>query len=187
MNAITAIVTQEQVRLRIEDFFRLDQDGLFGDRRTELIDGKVYVLAAQYSPHARLKINIAFALRDALRRTRPDLHVLAEATVAMPPFDAPEPDIVVTSNPFEDGAVPVESVALIIEVASTTLRDDLGAKKSVYATHGVPEYWVADLKGGAVHQFWQPADGDYAETRVVRLSEPIEAATIENIAISPEF
>lgn len=68
----------------------------------------------------------------------------------MTAHDAPEPDILLTSEPEGEGPVPLPSIALIVEVADTTLRNDLGIKQRVYASHGIPEYWIADVEGRVI-------------------------------------
>ena len=45
--------------------------------------------------------------------------------------------------------------------SDTTLADDLGRKRALYATAAVPEYWIVDVFGRALHQCWAPADGAY--------------------------
>ena len=41
-------------------------------------------------------------------------------------------------------------VLLIIEVADTSLAYDRGVKRSLYARHGIPEFWIVNLTAGEV-------------------------------------
>ena len=52
---------------------------------------------------------------------------------------------------LDTGPVRLETVVLIAEVADTTLATDLGEKATLYARHGVPEYWVIDVEGRMLH------------------------------------
>jgi Uma2 family endonuclease len=97
--------------------------------------------------------------------------------------DQPEPDIVLTTEPRGPGAIPAASVALLVEVAHTSLDHDLSRKAPVYAGCGVAEYWVVDVSAGLIHQMWSPQTGAYAKSREVKLGERIEAATIEELTI----
>ena len=58
--------------------------------------------------------------------------------------------------------------SLAIEVSQSTLAYDMGLKSRLYAGHGVPEYWVIDVKRRVttIHTGPQP-DGTWArkETR----------------------
>ncbi|MBY0519703.1 MAG: hypothetical protein K2P79_04680 [Sphingomonas sp.] len=58
MNASALILTTpRKLGLRVEDFLLLNASGAFdGDGKTELIDGDIYVMNAQFGEHARAKI-----------------------------------------------------------------------------------------------------------------------------------
>ncbi|MDE2406022.1 MAG: Uma2 family endonuclease [Sphingomonadales bacterium] len=172
------------VRLRVEDFFRLDDAGAFADYgKTELIRGEIFYMNSQHRPHARAKGQLFKALEQALSAMNSDLEVLIEATVAMPPFSAPEPDLLLTTQPDGEGPVPLASVRLIVEIADTTQQNDLGTKAGLYAENGVPEYWVVDLKARSVHQFWQPQGEAYAARRETTFAR-IESLTIPELAVT---
>lgn len=51
---------------------------------------------------------------------------------------------------------------LVGEVSDTTLATDLDEKKRLYADLGIPEYWVADIKGKQVMAFRQN-NGQYQQ------------------------
>ena len=174
------------VKLRVEDYLALDRNGAFADyAKTELIEGEIVFMNAQHRPHARVKMELGFALRDALS-TMAGLGVLMEVSIDAPPHNVPEPDIVITSEPDGDGLVPLGSVALVVEVADTTLSNDLGRKAALYAQLGVPEYWVADVNGRVIHQMWAPAGGAYGERRQVGFGDVVEAATITQLRVDTD-
>ena len=171
-------------RLTVEDFFRLDNAGAFeGYGKTELIRGEVYYMNAQHRPHARAKAAIYDAIRDWIRANDTDLTVLSEATVAMPPNSAPEPDLILTSEPDGEGPVPIGSVRLLVEIADTTQNNDLRVKAGLYAENGVAEYWVIDLKAKIAHRMSAPDAGNYANHDTVALGGRIESATIAGLAV----
>ena len=111
------------------------------------------------------------------------LRPLTEASVALSEHDAPEPDIVLTSEPRGEGLIPLHSVALVVEIADTTLSSDMKRKATIYARAGVPEYWVADVTARIIHQMWAPEGEAYAQRREVAFGKQIEAMTIEGLAI----
>jgi Uma2 family endonuclease len=175
---------QLPVKLRVGDYLVLDRSGAFADyAKTELIEGEILFMNAQHRPHALLKMKLYDHIRDALRGMRSELVPLVEASIALPPHDVPEPDIVLTSEPEGEGLIPLSSVALIVEVSDATLDLDLGRKAALYARHGIPEYWVADVNGRLVHQMWAPEGGTYTRQRETKLHEPIEAATVAGLIV----
>jgi Uma2 family endonuclease len=172
------------IKLRIEDYLRLHQAGAFERyRKTELIDGTVYAMNPHYRPHGFARDELFSRLREAPKAIGSPLHAAAEQSVSLPPNGEPQPDIILTTEPRGPGAIPGSSVALIVEIATSNPAWDLGEMLRLYATAGIGEYWVLDLKKGRIRQMWSPQGEAYGEWREVKLGEPIEAATIEGLAV----
>jgi len=168
-------------RLRIADYVALAEAGAFQGLRTELIEGDVIVMSPQFRPHGMVKQELYDRLRDALRALGSRFRPVTEFSLAIDDHNLPAPDVLLTSEPMGEGAVPLASVALVIEVAGTTLADDLGAKARLYARARIPEYWVADVKGRVVHQLWSPGGKGYGGRREVAFGESLVAETIEGL------
>lgn len=168
----------------MEDFDLLAlHGGLAGLQRSELLDGDIYPTSPQYTRHARIKARFYNAVFLWQQANRPDLEVLSEVSVAMPPHDEPMPDVVLCDVPLGDKGVAVETVHLLIEIADAASAGDLGYKKALYARQGVPEYWVADLVKGLVHCFGSPGTEGYADERKVAFGERVEAATLAGLTV----
>ena len=175
------------VKLRVEDYLMLDAAGaLDAYGRTELIEGEIVYINAQHRPHARIKSRLHVALANELCRRADGLEALVEGSVAMPPHNVPEPDIAVTREPEGNGLIPLASLALVIEVADSTLRNDLGGKLGIYAREGIPEYWVVDVENRVIHQLWRPAGAAYEERQRIPFGTPIKAATIADLTVPTE-
>jgi Uma2 family endonuclease len=54
-------------------------------------------------------------------------------------------------------------VVLLIEISDSTLRYDLDVKARLYATHGIPEYWVVDLVNRLLVRHRGPTGQAYSE------------------------
>lgn len=184
MNASTPIATNpHKVGLRVEDFLLLNASGAFDDYgKTELIDGDIYVMNAQFSEHARAKTRLAYAIAMCLRELGSDLEVIIEVAVHLNADSMPEPDIVVTRWRGK-GAVPVDLIALLVEVADTTLDRDMGRKRELYGAAGVPEYWVVDVNAARVLMHDQPQPDGYGERRAVALSSLLISATVDRLVV----
>jgi Uma2 family endonuclease len=173
------------IKLRVSDYHLLEKAGCFDGRaKTELIDGLLYSMSPQFRPHGYLKDELAYRLRRALEDAASDMHVATEQSVRVTDHSQPQPDIILTSEPRGDGAIPIETVALLVEVSATTLEFDLVHKMALYASAGVPEYWVADVVARVIHQHWSPDDGCYSQSRRIAFGAPIAAATIADLAIA---
>ena len=169
-------------KLRVEDYTLLADAGAFGDYRTELIEGDVIVMAPEYRPHAYVRDELAYRLRRALEAIGSDVHV-ASGSVSMANDTMPQPDIVLTREPRGRGAIPLDSVALLVEVSSTTLANDIGLKQRIYARHGVREYWVADVNARLIHQMWEPGENGFDRSHAITFGTPITSASIAKLMI----
>jgi len=181
---IAPLNVPQPVKLRIEDYELLLRAGTFSHlAKTELIEGVIVEMNSQYRRHSFAKNELTYRLRRALEALGSPYSAQSETTVALPPYSAPEPDVVLTSAPRGDGYVPLESVALLIEVSDSTISFDLGAKAAMYAAHGVPEYWVVDLPAAQIHQLWHPSEGTYQDRRSIAVGGPVQSLTLTDLTI----
>ncbi len=169
-------------RLTVDDYLRLAADGTFGDRRTELIEGDIWIMSPAHTPHARIQGALALAIGQALAcRTGPML--LIAPSVRLSDETMPEPDLVLASD-HRDGVLPGAKVQLAVEIADSTLATDLTLKQTLYARAGIAEYWVVDVRGAVIHQMSAPSGDAYAEVRKVPFGEPVTAMTIDGFMVA---
>lgn len=121
-----------------EDLDRLPE----APRHTELIDGAlVFRACPRRSWHSRLVTRLAVALMD---QAPAGAEVEREMTVRLDARNRTEPDVLVTTAPFEPDRTwyAPEDVQLVIEVASSeTARSDRSGTFGKYAEAGIPHYW----------------------------------------------
>jgi Uma2 family endonuclease len=170
-------------KLRIEDYELLDRAGAFHGQRVELIEGVLIAMSPQRRPHSYLKNELTFRFRLALAAKGSDLSAQSEPTVQISATSAPEPDIALTTAPKGEGYVPIASVAMVVEIADTSMRFDMAEKRDIYAEASVPEYWVIDVGRTEVHRFHGPADGAYRQEPPVPLAGELRSLTIPDLAI----
>jgi Uma2 family endonuclease len=139
-------------RFTREEYHKLGDLGFFRGKRVELIRGEIIEMCPMNEPHAQ---SILLAL-DALRAAfgagftcRPQLPLDFGDT-------EPQPDVAVVRGGPRDNTDTPTTALLVVEVADTTLLDDTTAQAELYATAGIPEYWVIDLKGKQLHVFRDP-------------------------------
>lgn len=186
MTAQDLIQPPTRYRLTVADYLTLDRSGAFEGLRTELIEGEIIVLSPQYRRHAFVNAELAYRLRRALEAIESDFYVMMGGSVDMSENDMPQPDTSLTREPHGEGAMPLASVGLIVEVSATTLKFDLERKAPLYAKHGVPEYWVVDVQKGVIHRMWLPKSGAYTHKDHTKFGEPLAAATIVGLSITTD-
>lgn len=173
----------QPARLTSRDFWLLADAGAFaGFVKTELIEGELRVVNAVHSRHARVHAMFTVEIGIALKELGSPLVLLSTPSVNLSEDSVPEPDIVLARR-ADDKVLSGADMVLAIEISDTTLAEDLGRKMRLYAANGVPEYWVADVEGGVIHQMWSPGRDGYAQRREVALGGRLEAVTVARLAI----
>src|SRR5262249_52378201 len=132
-------------RLSVAQYHAMIQHGILGpEDRVELIHGWLVPKMTKNPPHT---VSTGLVL-DALNRAAPlGWHVRVQEPVTFA-VSEPEPDNVLARGARRDYASrhpgPAE-VGLVVEVADTSLDYDRDVKKPLYASAGVPVYWIVNL------------------------------------------
>ncbi len=114
----------------------------------ELIDGEIIDMPSEGSAHLDLKV----ALNRYLVKSLPDeFGLVPDGTLRLAERLWPEPDLYLYPSAMLASDVRGPDTLLVIEIADTTLKYDLGAKAARYRQHGVREYWVLDVVGRETH------------------------------------
>lgn len=131
------------------EFFAMIEAGIFDDRPVFLWDGRIYERMAKTVAHAATTMAIA---TDLGRRLPAGWLLCPENPLRITDRQVPLPDFTIVRGPAsryrDEGRHPVPAdVGLLIEVAVTSLAEDLGRRASTWALGGVARYWVADVLG----------------------------------------
>lgn len=165
-----------RLKWTLDEFEHLSQLGFFGgqDRpreRLELIDGDLVPMNAKGVRHERVR----GYLQNYLARKLPDGLWLFNEPGWRPGGDRYlEPEIIICKAGSEPSTVPPSQVLLLIEVADSSLAYDTGLKARLYATLGVPEYWVIDANRLTTRIHLNPTDTGYT---TITNHAPTEAVT----------
>ncbi len=159
---------EEERHWTVEEFCRAYDAGEFGySRRFELIQGRIVEKMPPGPHHSYLADAVAHMLRVALE---PPLLVREEKAVRLALDSQPIPDISVVRGRRVDYAErnpAPENVALLVEVADTTVAYDLGGKALLYAQAGIRDYWVVLVNEAAIVRHREPsAEGYQSVTRL---------------------
>jgi Uma2 family endonuclease len=130
-------------RWRRVEYERLVDLGLFDGEHLELLDGVLVVREPQRSPHASMTEKVGGVLVAAFGA---GWHARRHSPLALGDFSEPEPDVaVVAGEPDDYFAAHPSTAALVVEVASSSLRLDRRFKAAIYARAGLREYWIVNL------------------------------------------
>ncbi len=146
-----------------EQFQKAADDGWFGDRKVELLDGDVY-----YMVRNPLHRNCVWKLHELLSALldRQQWTITREDDVEMGDDWVPSPDVAVLRGNFDrlkDDLLKGMDVALLVEVSDKTYARDRGVKLPRYAHNKIPVYWIVSIERRTVEVFTDPVgQGDLA-------------------------
>jgi Uma2 family endonuclease len=155
------------------------EEGILGeDEHVELLDGELVIVSPQGPPHAASVMELQQRFGDVYR---PKAHARSQV-----PFDAgrhslPEPDLaIVLGEPldYRKRHPTGRDALLVVEVARTSQLIDR-RKVGIYASAGVPVYWLIDLPKQQIEVFRQPSGNAYAEHRAFVVGQEIQLPELD--------
>ena len=162
------------------EFYKMANRGAFAGFRVELRRGMIVKMSPKWVEHAKVQADLMFAMKGAIDAAGLDWLVVSEATVNFGGGFEPMPDIVVFGPdllPLKNGPIPPAAVKLVVEVADSSLDDDMGEKREDYASAGVAEYWVADVNAKQVIRHAAPKGNAFGTELSTPLVEPLAMLT----------
>ncbi|MBE9045680.1 Uma2 family endonuclease [Pleurocapsales cyanobacterium LEGE 10410] len=165
----------------VQDYHLMLESGVLNSRSVELIEGEIVEVSPEEPLHRFTNDSIAEYLRGLFRGKAKvfEAHSITLANSPHSRASEPEPDIAVVSLPNTNYLTRhpyPNDIYWLIEISQTTLEEDLGKKKQVYAKAMISEYWVVDLKNTEIIVFRNPSGNDYNSKFT------IDSGTIQPIA-----
>jgi Uma2 family endonuclease len=190
MNAIIRPdeIIPEVVPMTVEALRLLDDQGFFANdnHRHELIDGVLIMVPPpgtnhQFSERRTTKALVAALLSAGLAQ---DLSVQTGGGFIIGEHTHLGPDFMVVREPNEPKEWTADDVIIMIEIAWSSLINDLGDKARLYAGAGIAEYWVLDVADKALIVHRDPSPTHYGEVRTLRQPAQISALLVPTLVIS---
>ncbi|NDJ19469.1 Uma2 family endonuclease [Myxacorys almedinensis] len=154
-------MTLTTAKWTLNDYHQMIDAGILNDRRVELLNGEIIEMSPEGTPHAYYG-NRSSKYLQRLLGERAD--VREGHPITLPNDSEPQPDIAIVQPLdavyLEHHPYP-ENIFWIIEYSYSTIAIDLEPKRRIYASAGIREYWVVNLKTKTLIVFRDPTDGDY--------------------------
>jgi Uma2 family endonuclease len=156
-------------RLSVAQYHAMADHGILAeDDPVELLEGWLVRKMMKHRPHSRSTLRTRRALERLLTA---GWYVDTQEPITTAESE-PEPDVVVVRGSeadYPDRQPGPADVALVVEVADSTLSTDQGTKKRVYARAGIPIYWIANLPERCFEVYTDPTgpadQPDYRQRR----------------------
>ena len=172
-------------RFTVDEYYKMAETGILGpDERVELLAGEIIEMAPIGSKHAYSVTRFAEEFFTQLGKR---ITVRVQNPVRLAAGNEPEPDIAIVYRK-DDGYASEhpgpEDIALLIEVADSTVGFDRRHKMPLYAIHGIPEVWLGDINARSIEVHDEPMAGGYARIRVYGPDETLSPAAFPDVLIS---
>jgi Uma2 family endonuclease len=146
-------------RLSVEQYHAMITAGVLREgEKVELLEGLLVEQMTRNPPH-----DVVLGLVDDELRTRVPAGWALRIQAAITTTDSePEPDVVVVPGPRRRylRAHPGPSeIAIIIEVADTSLDEDRTLSQRIYARARLPIYWIVNIPERQIEVYTQPRAG----------------------------
>lgn len=157
-------MTVTTAKWSLDEYHQMIAADILAGRQVELLNGEIIEMAPEGPEHAQTSTDAA----DYLRQLLGTKVVVREAKpiTLLNSHSEPEPDITVAQplrevyrarHPYP------ENIFWLIEYANTSWEKDSQAKRRAYASAGIREYWIVNLKRRDVTVLRQPEQGDYQQ------------------------
>lgn len=161
-------------QLRVDQYHRMITAGvLTEDDPVELLSG-LLVTKMPKNPAHRLSTQL---IRDWIAHCLPSGWFVDSQEPLTTEDSEPEPDVMIVRGERRDYSqrhpYPAD-VAVVIEVAETSVQRDRGIKLALYARARLPEYWIVNLPERQIEIYRKP-DGQavYAECQVFKNEDAV--------------
>jgi Uma2 family endonuclease len=164
-------------RLQVPQYHAMIRGGILtDDDPVELLEGWLVTKIPKNPPH-RITTQLT---REALLRLVPENWYVDDQEPITTKDSEPEPDVVIVQGDrrdYLDRHPYADEVALVVEVADTTLQRDRTSKKRLYARAGVAVYWIINLVDRQIEVYTRPLSKaevpDYQERQDFRPGDSI--------------
>lgn len=181
-------VTSPSTRFTLGEYFKMARGGVFGDRRTELINGRIYRMAPQATRHMTA---VSKGMKAILAVCPPTEWLIIGGTMRIDTYSAPEPDLLWLPVPIGTPMAQWPAPLLLIEISDTSYRRDSGVKLRKYAEHKVPDYWIGNIRADHVEVYRDPEsrtnlpqDSRYRSVQTYRRGQSISLAHRPDVSIA---
>ena len=173
-------------KLSTSEYHRMIAAGILQeDDRLELVKGELIDMAPIGHRHSGLS-NALIELLGFPTRGRATTSV--QNPVWLDQHSEPQPDFALLryqADRYQNRLPSATEVLLLVEIADASLRYDRKVKVPLYASHGIPEYWIVNLPERKIEVYREPdpETGRYREVREISAGT-LAPAAFPDVAVS---
>ena len=169
-----------QARVGYTDLLEMPDDG----RRYEIHGGALVVVPSPLPRH-QMVVQSIFLLLHGHARDTGGTALIAPLDIVLDEFDVVQPDVVFFRSErrhvVQPDAVTRHPPDIAVEVLSpSTAAVDRGRKMRLFATHGVPEYWIVDPARKQI-EVYALDDGAYRQAQAASVEDTVHSVLLPSL------
>jgi len=141
------MVELKTAKFSIDEYHQIVATGILRDRHVELLNGELIEMPSEGPSHANGSSDTGDYLRTLLAGRA---KVREGHPITLPVNNSePEPDLAIVrlkGQLYSQRHPLPDDIYFLIEFSDSSLEKDLDPKAQIYATAGIAEYWVVDLR-----------------------------------------
>ena len=170
----------------LEQYERMVEAGAFDGRlqqRVEFLRGEIRQMNPIGSWHAQVLGDLTDWSYEVAPRSQVAIRV--QTTLRIPASNsAPEPDLLwVKRRDYSRQHPEPKDVLLLIEVAESSLHEDRGEKRDLYAEALIAEYWIVNLVDRTIEIYRQPDGRLFQECRVLGIGDIATPLSLPQVSL----
>ena len=167
-------LVSKRYRLSVRQYEKMTAAGVIAeDDPLELIEGLLVTKMSRNRPHI---VAGNKGLKVLSRILPPGWHVAKEDPIVASDWSKPEPDLAIVRGDAEDYLdhdVTASDVALVIEIAESSLSIDQKDMARVYSTSGIPVYWIVNLIDHQGEVYTAPGPDGYHSSEILKPGQEV--------------
>ncbi|MEK7724699.1 MAG: Uma2 family endonuclease [Acidobacteriota bacterium] len=171
----------EEYRLRVEDYEKMIEFGIFNDDdKIELWEGKLVTMSPKGTKHT-VSTRRTFKLANEILGKKAE--IISQDPIKLDDFSEPEPDLAIVKIGEYLSSHPIPAdIFVVMEVADTTILRDREKSKS-YARNGIQQYLILNLNTNEIEDYREPAEDGYRFKRTLTAEESFNLVAFPDVEI----
>lgn len=173
----------EEYRLRVEDYEKMIEFGIFNDDdKIELWEGKLVTMSPKGTKHTNAIRRVDIALDQQITGRA---IISLQDPIRLDDYSEPEPDIALIEPQlakYDSGHPTPDDIFLVMEVADTTVLRDRSKAKN-FARNGIQQYLILNLNTNEIEDYREPAEDGYRFKRTYTADESFNLVAFPDVEI----
>ena len=174
-------MVNRNIKFTVKDYMSIQDD-----KRYELIEGELVVVPSPSINHQRILGRLFRELSEFVENKQLGEVLMAPLDVVFSDHDILQPDILFVSKERAYINAPGSirgAPDLVVDILSpSTEQRDRTVKSTIYARHGVREYWLVSLEEPSVEVLSLEAEG-YRRTGIYKVEDSISSSLLQGLSL----